>query len=104
MARMYTTPVIDLRIDGHDLSGADAVYVTFSNKARNVSLTLDSPTVSADTSGTTVSVHLTQAQAGMFWYNEDVDVEVNWTDGDERYATDIATVAWKENLIKEVIA
>lgn len=42
--RQYTTPVVQLRIDGHTVSGD--VYVTFSNKARNVTLTIDSPSVS----------------------------------------------------------
>ena len=102
MSRQYTTPVIELRIDGHDLSGAD-VYVTFMNKARNNSLTIDSPTVTTDATGTTVSVHLTQAQTGKFYYGENVMVQVNWIEAGERYATDIAAILWTENLLKEVI-
>ena len=102
MSRQYTTPVIELRIDGHDLSGAD-VYVTLMNKARNNSLTEDSPTVTTDSTGSTVSVHLTQAESGKFWYNEDVMVQVNWIEAGERYATDIASIPWNENLLKEVI-
>ncbi len=102
MSRQYTTPVIELRIDGHDLSGAD-VYVTFMNKVRNNSLTLNSPTVTTDSTGSTVSVHLTQAESGKFWYDESVMVQVNWIDAGERYATEIATIPWKENLMKEVI-
>ena len=41
--RQYTTPVVQLRIDGHTVSGD--VYVTFANKARNVTLTIDSPSL-----------------------------------------------------------
>lgn len=103
MARQYTTPQIDLHIDGHDLSGADDVYVTFANKARNAEVTFDSPTVTTDSTGTTVSVHFTQAQAGVFWFGEDISVQVNWMDSGERIATDIAVIPWKENLIKEVL-
>ena len=99
--RQYTTPVVQLRIDGHTVSGD--VYVTFANKARNVTLTIDSPTVTTDAHGSTVEVHLTQAQTGMFWYGEEVAVQVNWLASGERYATEIANVRWNENLIKEVM-
>ena len=43
--RQYTTPVVQLRIDGHTVSGD--VYVTFANKARNVTLTISNPTVTS---------------------------------------------------------
>ena len=99
--RQFTTPVVELRIDDHTLSGS--VYVTFSNKARNVSLTVDNPTVTTDAHGSTVEVHLTQQQTGMFWYGENVSVQVNWKASGERYATEIADVLWNENLIKEVL-
>ena len=99
--RQYTTPVVQLRIDGHTVSGD--VYVTFANKARNVTLTIDSPTVTTDAHGSTVEVHLTQAETGKFWYGEEVAVQVNWLASGERYATEIANVRWNENLIKEVM-
>lgn len=102
MSRQYTTPVIDLRIDGHDLSGA-SVYVTLMNKARNNVLTLNSPTVTTDSTGSTVEVHLSQAESGKFYYGENVMVQVNWIKAGERYATEIESIPWKENLIKEVI-
>ena len=99
--RQYTTPVVQLRIDGHTVSGD--VYVTFANKARNVTLTIDSPTVTTDAQGSTVEVHLTQTETGKFWYGEEVAVQVNWLASGERYATEIANVRWNENLIKEVM-
>lgn len=99
--RQYTTPIVQLRIDGHTVSGD--VYVTFANKARNVTLTIDSPTVTTDAGGSTVEVHLTQAETGKFWYGEEVAVQVNWLASGERYATEIANVRWNENLIKEVM-
>ena len=102
MARQFTTPLIQLRIDDHAVAGD--VYVTFSNQTRNINLTLDSPTVTTDSTGSTVEVHLTQAQAGMFMYGEDIGVQVNWLSAGERYATEIAMVPWNENLIKEVIS
>lgn len=99
--RQYTTPVVQLRIDDHTVSGD--VYVTFANKARNVTLTIDNPTVTTDAHGSTVEVHLTQAETGKFWYGEEVAVQVNWLASGERYATEIANVRWNENLIKEVM-
>lgn len=100
--RQYTTPVVQLRIDGHTVSGD--VYVTFANKARNVTLTIDNPTVTTDAGGSTVEAHLTQSQTGTFWYGEDVSVQVNWLASGQRYATEIANVPWNENLIKEVLS
>lgn len=99
--RQYTTPVVQLRIDGHTVSGD--VYVTFANKARNVTLTISNPTVTVDSDGTTIEAHLTQTETGKFWYGEDVSVQVNWMAGTQRYATEIANVPWNENLIKEVL-
>ena len=100
--RQYTTPVVQLRIDGHDLSGAD-VYVTFANRERNALLTITDPGITADEDGTTVEVHLTQEQTGRFAYGSYISVQVNWMELGERYATQIASVAWDENLIKEVL-
>lgn len=104
MARQYTTPIINLLVKDTDLTGATAVYVSFSNKIRNVSLKITSPTVTSVTGGTQVSVHLTQAQTATFLPGEDVDVQVNWMASGERYATEIATEVWKENLLKEVLS
>ena len=100
--RQYTTPIVTFTVKDHDITGADAVYVTFSNKIRNVSLTIDSPTLTAVTGGTEVAVHLTQAQTAMFLPEEEVSTQVNWTDSGERYATEIAVLIWSENLLKVV--
>lgn len=99
--RQFTTPTVQLRIAGVTVSG-DA-YVTFSNRARNISVTVENPTITTDQEGSTVEVHLTQAQTGKFEYGEDVSVQVNWINAGERYATEVATVPWNENLIKEVL-
>ena len=99
--RQFTTPVVELQVAGVTVSGD--VYVTFANKLRNVSFTVSNPTVTTDTEGSTIEVHLTQAQTGTFAYGEDVAVQVNWLSAGERYATEIATVAWNENLLKEVL-
>lgn len=100
--RQFTTPTVELQVAGVTVSGD--VYVTFANKLRNVSFTVSNPTVTTDPEGSTIEVHLTQAQTGTFGYGEDVAVQVNWLNAGERYATEIATVAWNENLIKEVLA
>ena len=63
----------------------------------------NSPTVTTDSTGSTVEVHLSQAESGKFWYDENVMVQVNWIKAGERYATEIESIPWKENLIKEVI-
>lgn len=99
--RQFTTPTIQLRIDGVTVSGD--VYVTFANRARNIVLTVENPTVTTDAEGTTIEAHLTQAQTGKFWYGEDVSVQVNWLTSGQRYATEVATIPWNENLIKEVL-
>lgn len=102
MARRYTTPIETFLVKNHDLTGADGVKVTFSNKIRNVKLTIDNPTLTAVQNDTEVSVHLTQTQTAVFLGGEDVDVEVNWLDDGERMATEIGAIAWKENLLDEV--
>ena len=102
MARRYTTPIETFLEKNHDLTGADGVKVTFSNKIRNVKLTIDNPTLTAVQNDTEVSVHLTQTQTAVFMGGEDVDVEVNWLDDGERMATEIGAIAWKENLLDEV--
>ena len=101
MARQYTTPTIQLRIDGHDLTGAD-VYVTFQSKGQVV--TVEDADITACSHGTVIDVKLTQEQTAAFFPGEVVKVQVNWMDGDERYATDVATILWKENLLKEVLS
>ena len=103
MARQYTTPTVTLTVVGHDLTGADSVRVTFSNKLRNIVLTISNPTVAASGDDSTVSVHLTQTQTAMFHAGEEVDIQVNWMASGERYATEIASEIWNENLLKEVL-
>ena len=99
--RQFTTPVETFRVKGQDLSGA-TVKVTFSNKARNIVLTIDNPTVTIDGTDSLVEVHLTQAQTGLFPQNEDISVEVNWKASGERYGTAIGVIPCEENLLKEV--
>lgn len=101
--RQYTTPTISLLVKGVDLTAADDVYVTFSDRTRAIVLTIDTPTVAASGDDTQVTVTLTQEQTATFIANSLCDVEVNWMDGSTRMATEIAPLNVKENLLKEVL-
>lgn len=101
--RQYTTPTIQLLVKGVDLTAADDVWVTFSDRTRAIVLTLDSPTVAASGDDTQVSVTLTQAQTAQFIANTLSDVQVNWMVSTARYATDIMSINVYENLLKEIL-
>lgn len=101
--RQYTTPTYELTVKGIDISGADDVWVTFADTPRAIVITKDSPTVAASGSDTKVTVTLTQAETAKFIEGTISGVQVNWMDGGSRYATDIAPIDVKENLLKEIL-
>ena len=64
----------------------------------------DTYSLTTDAHGSTVEVHLTQAQTGMFWYGEEVAVQVNWlTPEGARDATTIKTINVGGNLLDRVM-
>lgn len=101
--RQYTTPTISLLVKGVDLTAADDVYVTFSDRTRAISLTIDTPTVAASGDDTQVTVTLTQEQTAQFVANTLSDVQVNWMVSSARYATEIVSINVYENLLKEIL-
>lgn len=104
--RQYTTPTLPLMTEGVDITGADYIWVTFSDKNRNQVVTKeqsDLMNLAFDGENTIFDVRLTQEETGSFIVNAKVDVEVNWMVGNERLATEIKTLSVKENLLKQVM-
>ena len=101
--RQYTTPTLTLTVEGVDLTAADDVYVTISDRDRDVTVTNDSPTVTTDGTDSTVEITLTQEETAMFPANERSGIEVNWMKNGARFATEIAYINVRENLLKVVL-
>lgn len=97
--RRYTTPTIDLTVEGWDLSGAEA-FVTFRQGPRKV--TFDGLTATYDGTDSTVSVSLSQLQTAQFQPGV-IDVQVNWVEGGTRNATEIRQVDVGQNLLDEEV-
>lgn len=97
--RRYTTPTMELAVEGHDLTGSTA-YVTFRQGSRKVTLT-DAPMelVGEDT---IITVDLTQLQTGRFKAGE-CEVQVNWVEEGKRNATEIRKIEVAQNLLDEVV-
>lgn len=104
--RQFTTPTLPLMTEGVDITGADYIWVTFSDKTRNQVVTKDQSdlmNLEFDGENTIFDVRLTQEETGSFIVNAKVDVEVNWMIGSQRLATEIKTLNVKENLLKQVM-
>lgn len=104
--RQFTTPTLPLSAEGIDISEADYIWVTFSDKNRNQVVTKnreDFDEIEYDGANTNISITLTQEETGSFIVNSKVDVEINWMIGEKRYATEIKTISVKENLLNQVM-
>lgn len=101
--RQYTDAEFSLTAKGIDLTTADAVCVTVSDKTRSISVTNTTPTLAAVGGGTAVTFELTQEETGKFVENTDADVEINYWINGKRKATQIGQIRVGENLLKEVI-
>ncbi len=100
--RNYTTPTIALNIPDVALSGM-TVHITFSDMGQNVILD-SAPTSITDTDdGALLTLDLTQAQTALFSPHKKYLVQVNWLDGNKRFATNIVNFQPKANLIKEIL-
>lgn len=97
--RRFTTPTIDLTVEGWDLSGAEA-FVTFRQGPRKVTLTDASMELVGE--DTIITVDLTQLQTGRFKAGE-CEVQVNWVEEGKRNATEIRKVEVAQNLLDEVV-
>lgn len=95
----YTTPTLELTIDGVDLTGLTS-YVTLVQG--ETSLTIEDPPATYDGHRTTLAVTLTQAQTALFARGA-ADVQVNWLDtGGRRAATAVQSVRVGTQLLPEV--
>ena len=95
----YTTPTLELTIDGVDLTGLTS-YVTLVQG--ETALTIEDPPATWDGHKTTLAVTLTQAQTALFERGA-ADVQVNWLDGGgRRAATVVQTVRVGTQLLQEV--
>lgn len=98
----FTTPEIKLLVKKVDISDKD-VYVTISQGTTGLTLSGADLTMTATDGGTLIELTLTQAQAGTLNINGPASIQVNWMDGDVRYATAIAKDRVLVNLLDEVI-
>ena len=99
--RRYTTPTIELTVEGVDLTGV-RVLVTFAQRRQR--LTIEDATVAYDGTDTTVTLSLTQEQLGRFAEGE-ARVQVNWVDmKGHRNATVEAPLVVTGNLLERVIS
>lgn len=102
--RLFTTPEYTLHIPGIDLTPYE-VYVTFRQNDKIVTLETSDVTVAYDDGDdeTQISVVLSQDQTAEFEMRRSIYVQVNWLNGDMRYATDVAEIPPKLNLLEEIL-
>lgn len=95
----YTTPTLELTIDGVDLTGLTSFVTLVQGET---ALTIEDPPATYDGHRTTLAVTLTQAQTALFERGA-ADVQVNWLDaGGSRAATVVQTVRVGTQLLQEV--
>lgn len=97
--RRYTTPTIELTVEGVDLAG-NRVWVSFRQAARK--LDVEPESMAKDGNDTVLLVSLTQAQTSKLKRGK-ARVQVNWVGGGKRGATDIVEFEVAENLLERVI-
>ncbi|RHC58347.1 hypothetical protein DW839_01975 [Enterocloster bolteae] len=96
-----TTPTITLTLNEVDLTSLKSVYVTFCQSGKM--LTKQSGTEGVEITEHTVSVSLSQEETLRFTPGT-VEVQLRGlTNGGDAFATNVARVAVKEVLLKEVI-
>ena len=97
-----TTPTITLTLPSDiDLSTASKVIVTFKQRLVRISKDLTDG-VTLD-SGHELSVYLEQADTALFDEGHPVEVQVNWTQGSNRFASKKGHIYVTENLLREAI-
>ena len=100
--RQFTTVADEVTVEGVDLTSAD-VYVTYVQGKSE--LTIEEPEVEytgteEQVGDSVVKVSLDQLQTGEFKVGV-AKRQVNWVTEEGRWATEVATVQVKENLLKE---
>lgn len=104
----FTTPTINLTVEGADISSMD-VYVTLQQGAYELTKSGDDLTIQTETIGqvtnTNISFTLSQEESASFKPKYSVAVQVNWiNENGIRSATEIKTIRVTPNLLDEVIA
>lgn len=95
----YTTPTIELQIDGIDLTSCD-LSVSFSQGVQRLDVQPSRVTYDGDTH---ILVELSQEQTALF-FEGSVKAQVNWLDpAGNRDATKIASLEWYGNLMNKVV-
>lgn len=100
--RRYTTPNIEIVVEGIDLT-ASHVYVTLWQHGAEVTTQVGDDDMSYDGSNTTINVAYTQEQTSVFCEGR-AKIQVNWIDTNERRnATDISSIRITGNLLGRTI-
>lgn len=99
----YTTPLQRVLIPGKDLTSWD-VYVTYSNRWRKATVTVNPLDMEVTEEGTILTYRLTQEQTALFDKDEEVEIQVNWYKDGIRGATKRKNIYSEENLLKVVIS
>ena len=97
-----TTPTFKLKLKDTsvDLTKADNVYVSFSQKSVRLLKTGED----LDVSEHGIDVYLTQAESLKFLADDVVDIQANWTyDDGSRACSNIVTISVGKNLIGRVL-
>lgn len=100
--RRYTTPTIELTIEGIDLTESD-VMVTFAQNDYSFTISGTDLAVTFDGENTVITCRLSETETGKFQNDYYVEIQVNWVSDGERNATDIAYVMVDDNLQNESI-
>lgn len=96
--RRYTTPTMELVVQGIDLTGCD-VYVTLWQQGDEITTRVGADDMARDDEGTTITVGYTQEQTASLDEGR-AKVQVNWVDGEgRRNATAIAAIQVSGNLL-----
>lgn len=98
----YTTPTIEIRVKGVDLTGGYRIWVSLQQGYEVQTIEVESPTL--DGSDTLIECELTQRQTAKLSPRKPVTMQVNWIDADgRRNATVQATDDVLDNLLAKVV-
>ena len=98
----YTTPTIQIRVKGIDLTEGYRVLVTL--RSLGTDITVDGPPMTLDGTDTLIEVQLSQEQTAQLYESTPVHVQVNWVDREGmRNATERATLDVAGNLLDKVV-
>lgn len=100
--RRYTTPTIEVTVEGVDLTGCE-IWVTLWQQGTEVTTRPGANDVAYDGSDTTITVGYTQEQTASLDEGR-AKVQVNWVDGEgRRNATAIAAIQVSGNLLGRTV-